>query len=75
MEAPDWFHFVQFQRPVEVFDSRGMLTLTDRATVGMEFGPSGVKVTLITLAGLWFTIVTDREYRVPATNVSSARKT
>jgi hypothetical protein len=81
---PEGAHtFVQFGGAVVVLDSRGGQQLADRAVLGDPFGPYGLPVMSIVLDGDWFEISTvgpapvvetARTYRVPLTNVRSARR-
>lgn len=73
----DHHTFVQFVGPVVVHDTRGCEVLADRAAVGNALGDHGWKVTAIVLAGAWFEVHVEggaASYRVPMTNVRSARR-
>lgn len=75
----DQHRFVQFDGDVAVLDTRAQQNLADRAAVGMPLGPYGFEVASIVLSGGWFEIVTPtdtemRVYRVPVSNVRSARR-
>lgn len=81
---PEGAHtFVQFDGVVVVHDSRGVEQLTDRAALGNPLGDHGLSVMSIILDGDWFEITAmgrvlgsdvARSYRVPLTNVRSARR-
>lgn len=72
----DAYSFVQFGQVVAVADVRGMESLTDRATAGKPLGDHGAVVESILCDGQWFDIVTagGKAYRVPSSNVRSARR-
>lgn len=77
------YELVSFAKAVPVIDTRGSEELSDRAVLGAGFGSHGYPVAAIALAGSWFVVTTrgvgasgsveEREYRVPVTNVTSAR--
>jgi hypothetical protein len=81
---PEGAHtFVQFDGVVVVHDSRGVEQLTDRAALGNPLGDHGLSVMSIILDGDWFEVTAmgrvlgsdvARTYRVPLTNVRSARR-
>lgn len=81
---PEGAHtFVQFAGVVVVHDARGIEQLTDRAALGNPLGDHGLTVMSIVLDGGWFDITAmgrvlgsevARTYRVPLTNVRSARR-
>jgi hypothetical protein len=72
---PDAHAFVQFAAAVAVFDSRGMELLVDRVLVGRPVCAGGPDVVAVVLADGWFTITAGQHaYRVPVTNVRSARR-
>jgi hypothetical protein len=74
-QPPDTHVFLQFAGPVVVYDTRGLEQLVDRATVGKPIWREGDLVDSITLASGWFDVVAGKwTYRVPLTNVRSARR-
>lgn len=82
------YTFVQFAGVVVVHDSRGIEQLADRAKVGQLLGDHGLEVSSIVLDGDWFEITAHHPsqqqppatfasrvvYRVPVSNVRSARR-
>jgi hypothetical protein len=76
VKSPDAYRFIQLGWPIAVTGTRGEEEYSDvRMTVGINVCSHGEPVSSITLAGSWFDVVAgSRAYRVPMTNVRSARR-
>jgi hypothetical protein len=73
--AVDSYKFLQLVYPIAVLDRRsGEQTSDTRFTVGIPVCHDGDPVTLIAASGQWFDVTAGRVYRVPMTNVRSARR-
>ena len=72
----DEYRFIQLGWPIAVTGTRGEEEYSDvRMTVGVNVCSHGEPVTGITLTGTWFEVQAGgRTYRVPLTNVRSARR-
>ena len=76
VRPPDEYRFIQLGWPIAVTGTRGEEEYSDvRMTVGVNVCSHGEPVTSITLSGTWFEVQAGwRTYRVPLTNVRSARR-